>query len=141
MSAPTPPVQRLLETAIQVESIPTSAAFYERVFGFPRMVDNERLCAMDVCGSQVLLLFAKGQTEEPLVMPGGVIPGHGSAGRLHLAFAIDAGDLEAWETRLTLLGIPIEGRCSWERGGVSLYFRDPDEHLVELVTPGIWANY
>ncbi|HHQ6628438.1 TPA: VOC family protein, partial [Serratia fonticola] len=23
----------------------------------------------------------------------------------------------------------------------SIYFRDPDGHLLELVTPGIWANY
>jgi hypothetical protein len=59
LNAPTPPVRRLLETAIQVADIPTSAAFYERIFGF---VDNERLCAFDVCGSQVLLLFAEGQT-------------------------------------------------------------------------------
>ena len=27
------------------------------------------------------------------------------------------------------------------RGAVSLYFRDPDGNLGELVTPGLWANY
>ena len=26
-------------------------------------------------------------------------------------------------------------------GGESLYFRDPDGHLLELVTPGLWPNY
>ncbi len=26
-------------------------------------------------------------------------------------------------------------------GGTSLYFRDPDGHLLELVTPGIWSIY
>ena len=30
---------------------------------------------------------------------------------------------------------------NWERGGQSIYFRDPDGHLVELATPGIWAIY
>jgi catechol 2,3-dioxygenase-like lactoylglutathione lyase family enzyme len=30
---------------------------------------------------------------------------------------------------------------NWARGGKSLYFRDPDGHLVELVTPGVWATY
>jgi catechol 2,3-dioxygenase-like lactoylglutathione lyase family enzyme len=29
----------------------------------------------------------------------------------------------------------------WPRGGESIYFRDPDGHLVELATPGLWDNY
>ena len=29
----------------------------------------------------------------------------------------------------------------WERGGRSLYFRDPDQHLLELATPGTWPIY
>ena len=57
------------------------------------------------------------------------------------AFAIDTGDVAAWETRLSELGIAIESRVTWERGGLSLYFRDPDNHLVELATPGIWPIY
>ena len=35
----------------------------------------------------------------------------------------------------------IEGRTVWSRGGHSIYFRDPDGHLVELATPGLWATY
>jgi len=27
------------------------------------------------------------------------------------------------------------------RGGHSIYFRDPDGHLLELATPGLWAIY
>jgi catechol 2,3-dioxygenase-like lactoylglutathione lyase family enzyme len=29
----------------------------------------------------------------------------------------------------------------WDRGGRSLFFHDPDGHLLELVTPGIWPEY
>ena len=35
----------------------------------------------------------------------------------------------------------IEGRTDWPRGGRSIYFRDPDGHLGELATPGIWPIY
>jgi catechol 2,3-dioxygenase-like lactoylglutathione lyase family enzyme len=38
-------------------------------------------------------------------------------------------------------GVAIESETHWERGGRSVYFRDPDQHLIELVTPGIWPNY
>jgi catechol 2,3-dioxygenase-like lactoylglutathione lyase family enzyme len=69
------------------------------------------------------------------------VPGHDSGGAGHFAFAIDADALGAWEARLGELQIPIESRVRWERGGISLYFRDPDNRLVELVTPGLWPSY
>ena len=34
-----------------------------------------------------------------------------------------------------------KARTSWSRGGRSIYFRDPDGHLLELATPGLWAVY
>ncbi|MGH9962465.1 MAG: VOC family protein, partial [Pyrinomonadaceae bacterium] len=62
-------------------------------------------------------------------------------GSLHLAFSIESEEWEPWEHWLSQHNIPIESRVQWERGGQSLYFRDPDNHLVELVTPGCWAIY
>ena len=35
----------------------------------------------------------------------------------------------------------VTERRTWDRGGRSIYFRDPDGHLIELATPGVWANY
>ena len=49
--------------------------------------------------------------------------------------------IPAWEARLEAEGVPVEGRMTWGRGGQSLYFRDPDGHLGELATPGVWAIY
>ena len=74
-------------------------------------------------------------------MPGGTIPPHDGHGPLHIAFAIEAGELPAWEARLDERGVAIEGRTDWSRGGHSIYFRDPDGHLLELATPGLWAVY
>jgi catechol 2,3-dioxygenase-like lactoylglutathione lyase family enzyme len=70
-----------------------------------------------------------------------VVPGHHSDGPAHLAFAIDASDIAAWLERLTQLRIPVESRVNWQRGGHSIYFRDPDGRSVELATPGTWASY
>lgn len=139
--AASPRVTRVLETCLHVEDVEKAARFYEELFGFRRMVSNERLCAFDVAGRRVLLLFLRGGTLDPVVIPGGVIPPHGGSGPLHFAFAIPAEDLRPWEQRLADAGIAIESRVRWELGGESLYFRDPDNHLVELATPGTWPSY
>jgi hypothetical protein len=84
----------------------------------------------------VLLLFRRGATLETVRMPGGTIPPHDGHGPLHMAFAVAADALPQWEQRLRERGIAVEGRTSWSRGGRSIYFRDPDGHLLELATPG-----
>ena len=96
---------------------------------------------MEVSAGSMLLLFLRNGTQAPVTTPGGVIPPHGGAGDLHLAFAIPAEDLGLWEDHLPRSGIAVEGRVRWPRGGTSLYFSDPDHHLIELATPGIWPSY
>jgi catechol 2,3-dioxygenase-like lactoylglutathione lyase family enzyme len=136
-----PSVNRILETGLYVGDVARSMGFYQRLFGFEKIVSDERFCALAVADAQVLLLFLRGGTLLPLVVEGGVIPPHDGAGEMHFAFGIDASELDPWTARLAEFGIPIESRVTWPRGGVSLYFRDPDAHLVELVTPGIWPIY
>jgi catechol 2,3-dioxygenase-like lactoylglutathione lyase family enzyme len=58
-----------------------------------------------------------------------------------MAFAVSAEDLPAWERRLEAHALPVEGRTTWSRGGQSVYFRDPDGHLLEFATPGLWETY
>src|SRR6185295_16259280 len=141
MAGVQPCVTGVLETCLHVENVERSARFYEELFGFKRMAGDDRFCAFNVAERAVLLLFRRGGTLEPVKIPGGIIPPHDGSGRMHFAFAIVADQLTAWEQRLNQANIPIESRVKWEAGGVSLYFRDPDEHLVELATPGIWPNY
>lgn len=133
-------VRRILETALDCDDLPQTAAFYTRLLEVTPMLDSDRLVAIDAGEGTVLLLFQRGAAGD-LETPGGMIPGHDSGGPGHLAFAIDAQALAEWESRLGVLGIPIESRVTWERGGVSLYFRDPDNRSVEIVTPGIWPCY
>jgi catechol 2,3-dioxygenase-like lactoylglutathione lyase family enzyme len=131
----------ILETALHVADPFCSAEFYRRLFGFDVLLESERLVALNVAGRNVLLLFREGATLEPLTVEGGVIPPHGGSGHLHLAFSIAAQDVEPWRQRLGSEGIAVESVVNWPEGGQSLYFRDPDDHLVELAAPGIWPIY
>ncbi len=135
-----PRVSGVLETSLYVVDLDRAQAFYARVFGFETFVDDGRMCAMGVPGSQVLLLFKRSSTDTPAPTPGGVIPPHYGEGALHVCFAIPFGELAAWERHLRAENIAIESRISWPRGGTSLYFRDPDGHSVEVATPGLWPN-
>ena len=136
-----PTIGRVLETSLYVDRLDRAVEFYERIFGFEKLVSDDRLCAFDISGQQVLLLFARGKATAPISIPGGIIPPHDGQGELHLAFTMEAADADAWTERLSAAGIEIESRVKWPRGGHSLYFRDPDRNLLELVTPGCWKIY
>ena len=133
-----PAIDGLLETSLYARDLQRTAAFYRDLFGLKTLVDSPRLIAFEIARRSVLLVFQAGATEEDVADARGVIPGHDGRGRLHLAFSIDAHDLDAWRRRLAERGVDIAGEYRWPRGGVSLYLRDPDGALVELATPGLW---
>ena len=135
-----PKLDRVLETALYVDDLDRAAAFYAELFQLAPLYADERLRAFAV-GPSVLLLFRRGASLATMTMPSGTIPPHDGSGPLHVAFAIGAEELFQWEERLRDRAIAIEGRTDWPRGGRSIYFRDPDGHLLELATPGLWRNY
>jgi catechol 2,3-dioxygenase-like lactoylglutathione lyase family enzyme len=130
-----PSTQGILESSLYVDDVPASVRFYQKIFGFPVIADFlPRGCALGAGERRVLLLFHKrGSLDTPTP--------HDGDGELHLAFAIAEEDLPRWEGWLADSGVPIEERRKWERGGISLYFRDPDRHLLEIATPGVWSIY
>jgi catechol 2,3-dioxygenase-like lactoylglutathione lyase family enzyme len=136
-----PKLNAVLETALYVDDLTRAREFYEGSLGLPLLLANQRMCAFDVGGRSVLLVFLRGGSREDMTTPGGTIPGHDGQGPLHIGFAVASGDLAAWEERLEAHGIPIQSRVTWARGGTSLYFRDPDGHVLELATPGLWETY
>lgn len=136
-----PQLDAVLETALYVDDLDRAVRFYSDVLALSPLYRDARMCAFSVGGRNVLLLFPRGGSLEAVHMPGGTIPPHDGAGPLHIAFAIAKDELPAWEERLGANKIAIEGRTRWKRGGESIYFRDPDGHLLELATPGLWAIY
>lgn len=136
-----PRLNRIVETALYVDDLDRAAEFYEVKLGLSSMLKTRTLFAYDIGGQNVLLLFLRGASVETQASERGSIPPHDGHGPLHICFAADADELSSWEERLAQTGIAIEGRMSWNRGGTSLYFRDPDGHLLEIMTPGNWPNY
>ena len=130
-----PETEGILESSLYVSDVGRSLRFYEEIFGFEKISDfGGRGCAMKAGDRRVLLLFRKGgslDNQSP----------HDGDGELHIAFATSAEELPNWEVWLTKHGIEIEERKTWPAGGRSVYFRDPDRHLLEMVTPGTWTIY
>lgn len=136
-----PKLQRVIESALYVDDLDRAAAFYEGPMALEPLTKLPTLYAYDVGNASVLLIFERGASMKTQIMPGGTIPPHDGSGPIHLGFAIDAAELQAWEARFEEFGVVVEGRTTWPAGGESLYFRDPDGHLLELATPGIWRTY
>lgn len=125
----------ILESSLYVRDVSQSIRFYEETFGFSVIKEfGERGCAMGAGERQVLLLFKKGASRT-------IQSPHDGDGELHVAYAIASSELANWESWLQARGIEIEEKRVWELGGTSLYFRDPDRHLLELATPGTWSIY
>jgi catechol 2,3-dioxygenase-like lactoylglutathione lyase family enzyme len=141
MDNSTPRVTGQLESSLYVADLERSRAFYQRVFGFEALLEEERMVGLAVPGGSVLLLFRCGGSVKPSPTPGGVIPPHDGQGTLHLCFAVPLAELGAWERHLGALGVPIESRVTQSFGGTSLCFRDPDGHSLEVAGPGLWAIY
>jgi len=136
-----PTVTAVLETCLYLDDLERASQFYEDLFGWKRMDGDYRFRAYGVAPASVLLLFKRGATAQPVSTPGGVIPAHDGVSGGHIAFSIPAADWDAWLRRLEEHGITVERIVRWPRGGQSLYFRDPEQNLVELATPGLWTVY
>ncbi|MBX6427084.1 MAG: VOC family protein [Variibacter sp.] len=134
-------IDGVLETALYVDDLDRADRFYADVLGLARLYSDTRMRAFAAGARSVLLLFRRGASLETVRMAGGTIPPHDGSGPLHVAFAVAAEQLPLWRERLRAANIAIEGQTTWPRGGQSIYFRDPDGHLLELATPGLWAVY
>ena len=127
-------VKGISETSLYVDDMRRSVEFYQRIFGFPVLTSSDRLSAFRVAPLQMLLIFRKGTTVNTMVTPSGTVPPHDGSGQLHVAFAVPPGQLNEWRTTLEGHGVEIESLMKWPEGGQSLYFRDPDQHCIELKT-------
>lgn len=102
------------------------------------ILDDERVIVDSLCVILNLSRFkARGVDTHDAAIPSP----HNGNGELHVAFAIPAVEPARWEAWLEENGIAIEEKRTWDLGGQSMYFRDPDRHLLEVASPGVWSIY
>ncbi|GAA5856171.1 hypothetical protein JCM8547_000802 [Rhodosporidiobolus lusitaniae] len=154
-----PKITHVLELCLYARHLPTSVTFYRDVLRLGAPVLSTPRMAVFPLGPTLLLLFQRGDTlsDSPAgeipeldssAKGNGVIPGHGlpegneNKLKTHFALAVEKReDVEVWEKELEAKGVEILGRVSWPKGGRSVYFSDPDQHVGEIVSKGIWPNY
>ncbi len=129
---PTLRPSKVVETGVYVKDLERAQRFYGDVLSLELYTRQEGRHVFFKAGKSMLLLFNADTTLKEKQTP------HGASGSQHFAFQVDESDLDAWRVRLREKGVAIESEVDWPAGGHSIYFRDPDQNLVELITQGLW---
>jgi catechol 2,3-dioxygenase-like lactoylglutathione lyase family enzyme len=131
-----PPITGVLETVLYAADLPAAEQFYAGALGLQLISSSDRARGFRVNESAVLLVFdpalAASQAEAADVPP------HGTSGPGHVALTVPSGTLDHWRPWLLSQQVSIELERGWERGGRSIYVRDPAGNSVELVEGAIW---
>lgn len=136
-----PKISGILETGICVDDLKASSAFYKDVLGLETVLELDRLHAFGVAPGEVLLLFDRQLAQSDSKMPTGVVPGHRTDGQAHFAFRITLENYDPWKKTLAERGVTVTSEVTWPAGGKSFYFNDNEGNILEMATPGLWANY
>ena len=117
---------RIDHLVLTVKSIPNTVAFYESIMGMNQLIFGEDRVAL-LFGSQKINLHEIGNEFEPKA-------GNIQTGSADLCFIIETPIEEAitelTENNITILEGPIQ-RTGATGKIVSIYFRDPDDNLIE----------
>ncbi len=115
-------IKGISHITFSVSDLAASAAFYQQVFDAKLLFLGEGIAYFDLAG---LWLALNVQTDIPRQEV--------RRSYTHIAFAVDEADLIEMEQRLQSLGVPtLPGRTRAVGEGLSLYFTDPDGHLLEV---------
>lgn len=118
------------EAVLYVDDLDRATAFYTRVLGLPLTAGFDEASFLQTGRDSTLILF----NAEGIRRRQSVIPSHGAEGEGHVALTVPAGEIDAWKDRLERLGVAIEHEQTWSYGSRSIYFRDPDNNSLELIT-------
>jgi lactoylglutathione lyase len=116
-------IRGVYEVAIRVKDLPRSEAFYRDVLGLEVGLRDERRpwLFLRTGGQAGMLVLQEDKGEWPAQ---------------HLAFTVDADDIEGAAATLREHGVMVRGPVfhAW-MPATSVYFVDPDGHQLELCAP------
>ncbi|KAL2150122.1 hypothetical protein VTH82DRAFT_7798 [Thermothelomyces myriococcoides] len=139
-----PKLGHIVETILYTSDLGKLSAWYKDVLGLEPFIELPAVIGFSLPNDTILLLFDRAMTTQDKVSEAGVIPKHGADTGLgqHIAFSCaNASELAEWEKHFQEKGVEIAGRMEWEKGGKSVYVRDCEGHLIEIMTRGVWVVY
>jgi catechol 2,3-dioxygenase-like lactoylglutathione lyase family enzyme len=128
-------IKKIKETCLYVADLEASKRYYHNKIGFEVIGEVKGRHVFFRAGASVLLCFISEASKESKVLPP-----HFGTGHLHLAFEVEKEQYEPWKNKIKDAGIAIEQEYDWGGGFLSFYFRDPDQHLLEVVMEGMWER-
>ncbi|AKD03487.1 VOC family protein [Pontibacter korlensis] len=128
-------IKKVKETCLYVKDLEVTKRFYHDKLGFKVIGEVGGRHVFFRAGASVLLCFNPHASRKSINLPP-----HFGSGQLHLAFEVEKEQYEPWKKKVEELGIAIEQEYDWGGGFLSFYFRDPDEHLLEVVMEGMWER-
>lgn len=127
-------ITQIKESALYVANLERSHHFYHELLGFAIVARKEGRHIFYKVGNTVLLCFLAEATARDTVLPP-----HFGSGQLHLAFEVPSSQYAEVKQQVEAAGITIEHVQKWSPGVESFYFRDPDQHSLEIIPAGMWG--
>jgi catechol 2,3-dioxygenase-like lactoylglutathione lyase family enzyme len=125
--------RQIKETCVYVRNLHSTEKFYTEVLGLEKIGEVENRHVFFRVGSSVLLFFNAEATKAD-----DKLPPHYASGKMHFAIEVSQQDYNKVKSTLENKGVAIEHEHKWRDNVHSFYFRDPDDHLLEIVPEGMW---
>jgi catechol 2,3-dioxygenase-like lactoylglutathione lyase family enzyme len=139
-----PKLGQVVETILYTSSAPELSAWYTSIMGITPFVSSPTFAGFSLPNNTILLLFDRSSTTNDKVSLSGTIPKHGTETGLgqHISFACDGEkQFKDWEKWFEEKEVEVLGKVNWERGGKSIYVKDWEGHVIEVMTRGVWEVY
>lgn len=129
-------IKKVVETCVYHSDLHAMKDFYTQVLGLEFISGEPGRSVFLRAGKSMLLIFNPEATRiEAKFPPHGV----SASSEIHLAFEIHDSEYKSAKELLVQSEVEIEKELEWG-STKSIYFRDPANNLVELITTGAWPT-